>query len=225
MKIATARVAVPARLRAVESTESRGKRAPKATERCGTASATPEWVFGYASLVADAEARVIGGQLTEPRRAVLRGFERRWCAAADNRAAINDSRHYVDPATGERPDVAVAFLSIVPTPGGCCEGLAIPVDADGLRELDDREINYRRTDVTAEIEPAPPGRVWTYVGLDEAADRFLRARAAGRLYACSAYRTEVEEAFAAAGESWNNAYHRITGQPGCPELELSLVTS
>lgn len=193
------------------------------TARAVRPDGAAEWVFGYASLVADAEPRVVAERTVEPRRALLRGFERRWCVAADNRAAVNDPRHYVDPTTGERPDVAVAFLSIVPTPGACCEGLAIPVDRDALRELDEREINYRRVDVTAAVEAPPPGRVWTYVGLEEAADRFLRARAAGRLYASSAYRATVEQAFAAAGEEWLRAYERTTGPPACPELELALV--
>ena len=157
------------------------KRPPGADGRGETAPAALGWVFGYASLVADAEPRRIGGRLIEPRRALLRGFERRWCVAADNRAAVNDPRHYVDPVNGERPDVSVAFLSIVPIPGGCCEGLAIPVDADALRSLDEREINYRRVEVTAELDPSFADRVWTYIGLEEAAERFHRAREAGRL--------------------------------------------
>ena len=49
-------------------------------------------------------------------------------------------------------------------------GLAIPVDATRLAELDLREVNYSRIDVSSAFVPAISHRVFTYVGTDAARD-------------------------------------------------------
>jgi hypothetical protein len=128
-----------------------------------------EWVFGYASL------RALGG---EP--AVLRGHERFWGVAMDNRVDLPGYKKWLRP-DGTRPAVHVAFLDVRPAPGRDLPGVLLP--ADDLAALDRRERNYARADVCAHVEPCP-GRVWTYVGRPEARARLARA---GRVLVARAY--------------------------------------
>jgi hypothetical protein len=54
----------------------------------------------------------------------------------------------------------------------------VPVDAAALAALDHRERNYERTDVTAAVDGAPDGPVWTYAGRGDSRARFAAAVAA-----------------------------------------------
>jgi gamma-glutamyl AIG2-like cyclotransferase len=127
-------------------------------------------VFGYASLVSAAHRLV-----------TLCGHRRVWGVAMDNRVAVPGYKVY-ERADGSRPAVDVAFLDLQPDPQAAITGGLLPVDADALAALDARERQYRRIDVTAAIDPAPPAeaRVWTYVGRPPGRERVRRAQG-GRL--------------------------------------------
>ena len=112
-----------------------------------------EFVFGYGSLSAE--------QAGVPCR--LRDHRCHWGVAMDNRETIPGYKVYVDPATGERPAVEVAYLSIAPEPGATVDGVAFPVIGGELAALDRRERNYVRCDVTELVDDLG-GRVWAYVG-------------------------------------------------------------
>jgi hypothetical protein len=133
-------------------------------------------VFGYGSLT------VAGG-----RRCVLRDHRRGWGVAMDNRETIPGYKVYVDPATGERPAVYVAFLSIWPEPGARVEGVVLAVDDDALAALDARERNYDRREVTGLVEPDPGARVWAYVGSADGSDRYAAGRATGTAVVAEEY--------------------------------------
>jgi gamma-glutamylcyclotransferase (GGCT)/AIG2-like uncharacterized protein YtfP len=133
-------------------------------------------VFGYGSLT------VAGG-----RPCLLRDHRRGWGVAMDNRRTIPGYKYYVDPETGERPAVYVAFLSIWPEPGARVEGVALDLDDAALAALDARERNYDRRDVTALVEPDMGARVWAYVGSAAARERFAAARAAGKAVVAAEY--------------------------------------
>jgi cation transport regulator ChaC len=109
-------------------------------------------VFGYGSLPAEE-----GGI---PCR--LRDHRRGWDVAMDNREVVPGYKVYVDPDSGERPPVHVAYLSITPERGEHVDGYAFPVNDEELAELDERERNYDRRDVSEHCEVE--GRVWAYVG-------------------------------------------------------------
>ena len=109
-------------------------------------------MFGYGSLPAEQ-----GGI---PCR--LRDHRRGWDVAMDNRETIPGYKFYVDPATGERPPVHVAYLSITPHPGEHVDGYAFLVTDEQLAVLDERERNYDRHDVSAHCDLE--GRVWAYIG-------------------------------------------------------------
>jgi hypothetical protein len=185
------------------------------------------YVFGYASLVAVPEPGAVPGR--------LRGFGRFWGAAMDNWDAVNDRKHFLDRAGGERPHVRVAYLDIEPREGSSVNGLAIPVDAGRLAALDAREVNYERIDVTDAFEPAPgdprageslpspPRRVFTYVGTEAARERCQRGLADGDCCVSRDYLANVRAAFTALGDDALAELDRTTDPLPFPERDLTLV--
>jgi hypothetical protein len=129
-----------------------------------------QFVFGYGSLAAD------GAAAGEPAR--LGGHRRVWGVAMDNRVVLPGYKSYVDPATGERPAIFVAFLDIEPDRSAVVDGICIPVDDELLAALDARERNYDRHDVTP-LMADPPGRVWAYAGSAEGRERLAEGRRTG----------------------------------------------
>lgn len=151
-------------------------------------------VFAYGSLVA-----------RPGERATLPGYRRTWGAAMDNAVALPGYKRYRDPATGEHPDVRVAFLALAPDPATEVEGVLLEVDDDGLAALDRREVNYDRTAVTM----AGGERAWTYV---PSAGGVARAAAAPVVVA-RAYRDAVRTAYAALGDDALHAFDATTDAP------------
>ncbi len=182
---------------------------------------TVEWLFGYGSLAA--ENIPADGSRTDSRWCDVAGYRRAWNVAARNTDRLNDSRYYADPATGDRPDILVVFSNLRPAPTDTCDGVAIAVDADALARFDRRELNYRRVDITASVRTPLPGRVWTYVGLDEARRRFESSTGDDRLVIESGYVERIEAAFAAAGPARFERYLASTDPIPCPRRDLRLV--
>ena len=89
-------------------------------------SVTRELVFGYGSLPAE-EAGV---------ECRLHDHDLGWDVAMDNREVVPGYKVYVDPQTGLRPAVEVAYVSIAPQPGASVDGVAFPVSDARLAELD-----------------------------------------------------------------------------------------
>lgn len=180
-----------------------------------------QFVFGYGSLVA----------ITAPEDpavpARLRGHRRGWTTAMDNAHVIPGYKRYLDPETGEPPDVCVAFLDLFvdadadahADADGPVNGICRPVDADALAALDHRERNYDRVDVSALVDGVA-GRVWTYRGSASGRARRDGALRDGRLVVARAYVELVEAAFAAVGPEALHAYHASTDPPPCPARDL-----
>jgi gamma-glutamylcyclotransferase (GGCT)/AIG2-like uncharacterized protein YtfP len=95
----------------------------------------------------------------------------------DNTRDLPGYKYYVDPETGERPAIYVAYVDLAPDPQSSVTGTVFPVDAPALEALDRRERNYERAEVT--VEPSPEGRVWAYFGTADARERFARGVATG----------------------------------------------
>jgi Gamma-glutamyl cyclotransferase, AIG2-like len=138
-------------------------------------------VFGYGSLPAD-EAGV---------ECCLHDHGLGWEVAMDNREVIAGYKVYVDPHTGVRPAVEVAYLSITPQAGASVDGIAIPVDDAKLAELDRRERNYVRRDVTELVAPDLGGRIWAYVGSAAGRLRLARGRRRGTAVVARGYLEKV----------------------------------
>ena len=152
-------------------------------------------VFGYGSLLE-------GGAGTPCR---LAGHRRRLGVAMDNRRTIPGYKYYLDAATGGRPAVCVAFLDLVPDPACSVLGVAFAVADGDLEALDARERNYTRVEVTGSLDTDLGAPVWAYSGLDDARERYARARAAGRAVVARAYLEGVHAGFAAHGLGFDTA--------------------
>ena len=163
------------------------------------------FVFGYGSLLERGEG--------VPCR--LAGHGRRWGVAMDNRRTIPGYKYFLEP-DGARPGVLVAFLDLVPDGGATVAGLAFRVDPRELAALDGRERNYRRVDVTAQVEADLGGRVWAYLGREEARERYAAGVRAGTVVVSRAYVEVVRAGFAAHGLSFGP-------EPEVPVRELRLV--
>jgi hypothetical protein len=171
------------------------------------------YIFGYASLVA---APTVA-------RAVLRGHRRVWGVAMDNAVEVSGYKVYALP-DGTRPPLAVAFLDLEEADGAEVEGALLAVDAAGLAALDTRERQYERLDVTALVEPAPDGPVWTYVGRAPGRARAAAGRAGNAPVAIQrSYVELVEAAFATLGEDALARYRAGTEPPPFPVRDLTRI--
>jgi cation transport regulator ChaC len=126
---------------------------------------------------------------------ILREHRRSWDVAMDNRESIPGYKFYVDPETGERPAVYVAYLSIRPSPGDHVSGFAFAVTDEEVALLDRRERNYERQDVTDHLDTDLGGRVWAYVGSVAGRNRLARARVQGTAVISRRYLERVRDAF------------------------------
>lgn len=178
------------------------------------------YVFGYASLVADAQPLTVDGRDLDPVPGRLRGFRRLWGAAMNNWETTAGEKHFLDP-DGGKPQIKVAYLDLEPQPGAIVNGLAIPVDAERLAELDAREVNYERVDVSAAFRPELGAPVMTYLGTAAARAR-CRAQPGAAVHVSRDYVRRVRSGFAKLGPEQLGEYERTTVPPPFPERDLEL---
>jgi len=169
-----------------------------------------DYVFGYGSLVELTDSVTIDGHVYPPVPGRLRGFHRRWGAAMNNWETTELEKHFVDPETGEKPKIRVAYLDIEQRSGARVNGLAIPVDAKRLAELDIREVNYIRIEVTEAFEPAMNGRVFTYTGTAAARERSRAEQVSAPGFVSREYVAAIRRAFAALGADALAEFDRTT---------------
>jgi hypothetical protein len=174
----------------------------------------PDFVFGYGSLAHDLLADVTASR--------LRGYRRRFGVAADNSQAIPGYKRY-RAADGSFPGVFVAYLDIVARPDAVVNGVLAPIDPTALADLDRRERNYDRIDVTAAIDSRPPGRVWAYAGSPQGRARLAAGLAAGTAVVQRAYLEHVEAGFRRLGAVEHARFLATSDLDGLPLLDLERV--
>jgi hypothetical protein len=164
------------------------------------ATPTPQFLFGYASLVPHGGPALTRALSETGFVADLTGFQRGWGVAMNNRRNLWGYKYYTD-MDGSRPDVYVAFLdvSLSADPAASVNGVCLPIDGASLEKLDLRERNYLREDVSDRVA-AGGARVWTYVGSDPGRERLLEGRARGTAVIDSAYLGTVTAAFTRLGQ-------------------------
>ena len=179
-----------------------------------------QYVFGCGSLTARPGPVPTRALKEDGFVADLAGLCRTWGVAMDNRRDLPGYKYYPD-AAGRRPEVYVAYLDLLAAPddpSAVVNGL--PVDDRLLSELDQRERNYERTDVSDRVA-AGGARVWAYVGSAAARERLAAGRGDGTAVIDAGYVRTVETAFAALGAPEHAACRRSL-QPGeLPVLELT----
>jgi hypothetical protein len=176
-------------------------------------SATPEFIFGYGSLVAALERGHV---------ATLRAHRRVWGVAMDNGRDLPGYKSYRLRADGSRPQVFVAFLDIEPDPAATVIGVCTPVADGELAGLDDRERNYDRVDVTDAIDGAR-GRVWAYRGSRAGRQRLHEGFASGRAAVSRDYLDGVLAGIAAFAPHEAQAMRGSPAEAGLVVLDLERV--
>jgi dephospho-CoA kinase len=187
------------------------------------APAGVSYVFGYGSLVAMKDELTLEGRAWAPVPGRLRDYRRSWGAAMNNWEAGPKQKHFLDPDSGEQPRIRVAYLDIEEEPGRTVNGLAVPVDGRRLVEIDRREMNYLRIDVSAAFEPALPQPVFAYRATEEARERCRRHRPDADVFVSSEYVAAVRRAFAELGEGALEEFERTTDPLDFPRRHLRVV--
>jgi hypothetical protein len=185
-------------------------------------------VFGYGSLTARPGPIPTRELKEQGFVADLAGVRRVWGVAMDNRRDLPGYKYYTD-ADGRRPDVFVAYLDLVDAPedpAAKVNGVCLPVDDATLEQLDLRERNYERTDVSDRVASGAPGgaRVWAYIGMAAARDRLTEGRRTGTAVIDTGYVRTVEAGFAVLGDD-ELATVRASLEPGdLPVADLTRHT-
>lgn len=174
-----------------------------------------DYVFGYGSLARDLLADVVVAR--------LRGYRRAFGVAADNSEEIAGYKRYRLSGDGAYPDVFVAFLDIFEDEAASIGGVLAAVDPGSLADLDRRERNYDRIDVTAAIDSPPDGRVWAYRGSPDGRDRLAAGVAAGTAVVQRSYLAHVEDGFRRLGDDAHADFVATSDLDGLPLLDLERV--
>jgi hypothetical protein len=174
----------------------------------------PQFVFGYGSLVAEQERGHV---------ARLSCHRRSWGVAMDNACDVAGYKSYRLRADGSRPEVFVAFLDIVPDAASAVTGICMPVAEHDLAELDLRERNYDRVDVSDAIDGPAPGRVWAYRGSPAGQARLRAGLAAGRAVVSRDYLDGVVAGIAAFAPDEAAPVARSPAEGGLAVLDLERV--
>ena len=184
-------------------------------------SISSTWVFGYGSLVSPASmARTIGRTVgrDDVTLAHLHNYGRRW-----NYGVLHRSGNWVD---GDRSIIKgrIVALGLAAAEGESCNGVAIRVTTDELLQLDRRERDYNRTDVTDQIKlerDVGVSQIVTYVPRPAAVSRYEQARDAGRAAIEVRYWDLVHSAFDELGPR-QRALFDTTPAPDVPVVDISI---
>ncbi|MBG7604271.1 MAG: gamma-glutamylcyclotransferase [Actinobacteria bacterium] len=178
------------------------------------------WVFGYGSLVSPSSmATTIGRTVdstTDVAVAHLDGYGRRW-----NYGSLHKRGDWHDGEV-EITGGLVVSLGLEADATESCNGVAVRVTADELAQLDWRERDYERTDVTDQIRlegPVISGRIVTYVPRTSAVDRYEQARDDGRAAIERRYWDLVHGAFNELGAGHREHFSK-TPDPDIPVVDI-----
>jgi len=179
----------------------------------GRLSPSAEHVFGYGSLVLDGRRGAV---------ARLPGYRRVWGVATDNVRAIPGYKLYLRRSDGSRPAIYVAFLDLEPARGAGVNGVVRAVSAAELEQLDRRERNYDRVEVSGQIDGLH-GRIWTYVGSAAGRERLRRGREERCAVISRDYLEKVRAGFRGLGEEEELAFADSSMLDGLPVWDLERV--
>lgn len=179
------------------------------------------WVFGYGSLVSPASMATTIGRTVAPGDtaiAHLDGYGRRW-----NYGSLHLRGDWHHDGVSVEQGLVVS-LGLVTADGETCNGVIVRVTADELAQLDWRERDYERTDVSDLIrldDERRPGRVMTYVPRPSAIERYETARDGGRAGIRQSYWELVNAAFGELGGDHLDRY-AATPAPDVPVVDMTL---
>lgn len=179
------------------------------------------WIFGYGSLVSPASmATTIGRVVASHDVAVahLDGYGRRW-----NYGSMHLRGDWEHDGSAVTQGLVVS-LGLVVADAESCNGVVVRVSADELAQLDWRERDYERTDVSDLIrreDDRPTERVMTYVPRPSAIERYETARDRRHAGIRRSYWELVNAAFGDLGGDHLDRYE-ATPPPDVPIVDMAL---
>lgn len=183
-------------------------------------------VFGYGSLMNVAKLqKYLERDLTlnlDYQFCGLKDFQRCWNVAMDNRVDLPDYKYYINRNTGIRFAGFVTFLNMRPQPNQMLTGILFLVSDKELDNLDRRERNYRRINVTNSLNIAVQTPAWTYIGLDDAEKRYLQGLKQNNAIIPQAYWSSVNDAYLSLGKKAFADYLGTTDRPKIPVRDLEM---
>lgn len=150
----------------------------------------------------------------------LQGFSRCWNIAMDNSIDLPQYKYYVDSKNNIRSQGFVTFLNIRPDKDKTILGILFRVSPSELQQLDRRERNYQRIDVTHQIDLPITGIVWVYIGLKEAEQRYQQGIKQGNAMISQSYYHGVYNAYLSLGKKALTNYLMTTEKPTVPIVNL-----
>lgn len=189
-------------------------------------------IFGYGSLVNIKHLQAYLGRPLSPDKDFwfcrLHNYRRCWTAAMDNRLNVPGYKYYVARQSGDRPthtpaqrlDGFVTFLNIRSCPETTITGIVFEVSSQELVRLDQRERNYRKVDVTNLIDVPMPDKVYAYIGLAEAEQRYQRGLKSKNAMISQDYYDLVYGAYESLGTEALTDYLNTTDSPVIPIVAL-----
>ncbi|MEH7440310.1 gamma-glutamylcyclotransferase family protein [Neobacillus drentensis] len=188
---------------------------------------TDHYIFGYGSLVDEQQLEVYLDKNHIKEEVIqfcrLRTYKRTWNVAMANAENLPGYKYYIDKETGERPDVFVTYLNIKKDETSSIFGVLFKVNLDVLEQLDLRERNYERVDVTDCVEVPFKGKAWAYIGLKEAEQRFEYGLKHDKAVIALDYLNLVEKAFLTHGNDCLEDYRMTTDTPNIPKRDLKRI--
>ena len=183
------------------------------------------WIFGYGSLVGpESMARTIGRVAVHKVdffQADLAGYGRRW-----NYGVMHFAGQWKRDDGVDIDDGTIVALGVVESADETVNGVVASVAGDELGNLDRRERNYDRVDVTNLITVLDDdggtvdGVVYTYVPRPASIEAYETARDNGTAGIRRTYWDQVDEAFAAFSTEQVERYRASTPAPDIPVVDL-----
>lgn len=182
------------------------------------------FVFGYGSLVNwDNLQQYLGRKLTPGSDFVicgLKNFHRCWNVAMDNRLDFPNYKYYIEEKTGKRFNGFVTFLNIRFDQDKTIIGVLFRVSEPELENLDQRERNYQRIDITHQINRTIQGKAWVYLGLEQAKNRYHEGLVKRNVVISQEYFDLVTDAYFSLGNYAFSNYIATTDKLEVPTLDL-----
>lgn len=180
------------------------------------------YVFLYGSLMRRADLQAVGVTPIDVMQAQLNGWRRRWNVASD--PAVKN-RTYGLPS-GQVFTGMVGSLGLERSADEQVHGIVVRIGYVGLAELDKREQEYTRTDVTRDLSsrppyPSSPFRVFTFIPKSETIQQYENKKSLGQLAIAASYFHSVRDAAREIGYECLDDVDRAGGLDGVPILELT----
>ena len=184
------------------------------------------FIFGYGSLVNVKNLEQYLKRELKPNSDYticnLKNFQRCWNVAMDNQIDLPKYKYYRNRNTKERLDSFVTFLNIRRDPNQTISGILFRISDTELENLDLRERNYNRIEITDQLSIKVQGNAWTYIGLQEAEQRYQKGLSKGNAMISRSYFNSVHNAYFLLGSEEYANYIATTDKPTVPIVNLEV---